>query len=81
MPQHFNPLISNSQERSILTMFILYNFNSFIDDQVEPANSHLIAFQHALDIDDGQDIINKPALESAVEISIGSHRRATIDLD
>jgi hypothetical protein len=62
-------------------MFILYNFDPFIDDQVEASYSHLVAFQHALNVDDAQDIIDEPALEPAVEISIGSHGGTTVDLD
>jgi hypothetical protein len=81
MSHNLYSLISGSQEASVLTMFILYNLDSFIDDQVKPANSHLVAFQHTLNVDYGQDIINKSAFQPTVEISISSHRGAAVDLD
>jgi hypothetical protein len=35
----------------------------------------------SLNIDDGQDIIDQPTLQYAVGGRIGSHRRASVDLD
>ncbi len=73
MPHYLYPLISGSQKAGVLAMLILNYLDSFIDDEVESTDSHLVAFQHTLKVDYGQDIINKSAFQPTVEISIGSH--------